>query len=108
MNLDLDSLLPVTPPRFPEEFLGYIDGTPTWNSATQAWDVDGDVDLVDRGLAKIPVQFGRVTGSFHCPHNRLTSLEGAPQHVAGDFYCYANLLPNDVAKPPGVQGEFRP
>ena len=106
--IDLDSLLPVTQPRFPEEFLGYLDGTPTWNHATQAWDVDGDMYLFDMSLAKIPVQFGRVTRDFDCSRNHLTSLAGAPQHVAGDFYCYANLLPNDVAKPPGVQGEFRP
>ena len=48
-------------------------------------DVDGVVELGYKGLYEIPVQFGRVVGSFWCHHNKLTSLEGAPQYVGDDF-----------------------
>ncbi len=53
-------------------------------------DVDGDVDLSDKNLTSIPVQFGRVSGWFDCSHNQLTSLKGAPREVEGWFYCRIN------------------
>jgi hypothetical protein len=46
-------------------------------------DVDGDVNLSDRGLTKMPINFGRVGGDFYCGYNRLTTLEGAPREVGG-------------------------
>jgi len=36
-------------------------------------DVTGDVNIKDRGLTKLPVQFGVVTGEFDCSYNKLTS-----------------------------------
>lgn len=55
-------------------------------------DVNGDVNLISRGLDKIPLRFGSVTGDFHCTNNRFTSLEGCPRSVGGDFYCSYNQL----------------
>ena len=104
--IDLDSLLPVTQPRFPEEFLGYLDGTPTWNSATQAWDVDGDVDLSLRNLESIPVPFGSVTGVFSCSYNQVTSLKWSPRHVGRDFDCSSNQLTSLEGGPDYVGGYF--
>lgn len=46
-------------------------------------DVDGDVNLDNLNLIKLPLRFRRVTGSFHCYQNKLTSLDGAPIEVGG-------------------------
>jgi hypothetical protein len=85
-------------------------------------DVDDDVDL--RGsefwkkfqsyskslvqknwnLNELPLKFGKVSGSFDCRYNYLTTLEGCPSEVSGDFYCSDNLLtslegcPNEVRR----------
>lgn len=37
-------------------------------------DVDGYVDLINRKLTKFPLKFRRVTGSFLCYSNELTTL----------------------------------
>jgi len=72
-------------------------------------DVDDDVDLrgsgfwdffKSKGLGKknnwtldiLPLKFGKVSGSFDCRYNYLTTLEGCPIEVSGDFYCSDNLL----------------
>jgi hypothetical protein len=55
-------------------------------------DVDGDVDLYDKGLTKLPLTFNRVSGDFYCYDNQLTSLRGAPLSVGGYFYCNDNQL----------------
>jgi hypothetical protein len=55
-------------------------------------DVDGDVDISKRNLSKLPLKFGRVTGSFYCMHNQLTTLEGCPLEVGGELWCYNNEL----------------
>jgi hypothetical protein len=44
-------------------------------------DVDGNVDLYNRGLTKLPLKFGRVTGNFYCHSNKLTTLEGCPNTI---------------------------
>lgn len=54
-------------------------------------DVNGDVDISDKSLSSIPVQFGMVKGYFSCAQNQLTSLLGAPK-VANDFFCDNNQL----------------
>jgi len=55
-------------------------------------DVDGDVYLNNKGLIKLPLKFGKVTGNFYCSYNKLTSLEGSPSYVGVGFYCYNNQL----------------
>ncbi|NBO23267.1 hypothetical protein EBU94_08025, partial [bacterium] len=32
-------------------------------------DVDGDVDLSNKELTRLPIRFGKVSGSFICSHN---------------------------------------
>lgn len=49
-------------------------------------DVKGLVDLSNLDITEIPIQFGKVTGSFHCTHTKLTSLKGCPDIVGGGFY----------------------
>ena len=55
-------------------------------------DVDGDVDLDNKRLTKLPLRFGRVTGYFFCYSNQLTTLEGSPREVGGKFDCSYNQL----------------
>ena len=54
---------------------------------------DGDVNLSNLGLTKLPVKFKYVKDDFNCSDNQLTSLEGVPQKVGGDFYCSGNPVP---------------
>jgi hypothetical protein len=69
-------------------------------------DVEGDVDLRDKTLKSIPIQFGKVTGYFTCTNNKLTSLAGAPQTVDGGFYCANNKLTSLAGAPQTVGGGF--
>jgi hypothetical protein len=69
-------------------------------------DVDGNVNLSNMELEKLPVKFGRVTGDFWCDNNQLTSLEGCPQTVGGHFLCNDNQLTTLVGCPTEVGGRF--
>ena len=69
-------------------------------------DVNGDVNISNKSLKQIPVQFGNVTGSFWCERNNLTSLKGAPQSVGGDFACDNNSLKSLEGAPQSVGGNF--
>ena len=69
-------------------------------------DVDGDVNLRNKGLTKLPLKFGSVTGNFYCHRNRLTTLEGAPSYVGGDLYCNNNKLTSLEGCPDHVGGDF--
>jgi hypothetical protein len=69
-------------------------------------DVNGDVNLDDKVLTKIPLNFGVVSGNFWCSNNKLTSLEGCPSHVGGKFYCSYNKLTSLEGCPSHVGGNF--
>ena len=68
-------------------------------------DVDGNVDLIDKGLTKLPLKFRNVTGYFNCRINQLTSLEGGPQST-GYFNCRNNQLTSLEYAPLSVGGGF--
>jgi hypothetical protein len=55
-------------------------------------DVDGNVDLFNNNLTKLPLKFNKVFGYFLCTYNNLTSLEGSPIYVGGNFACQYNKL----------------
>ena len=42
-------------------------------------DVAGDVNLDNMKLTELPLTFNKVTGSFDCVNNNLTSLKGCPK-----------------------------
>ena len=67
-------------------------------------DVPDDVNLANRKLTKIPLNFGTVGGSFYCHINNLTSLKGSPKFVGGDFIAYRNKLKNLVGAPEVIVG----
>jgi hypothetical protein len=69
-------------------------------------DVDGNVDINQKGLTKLPLKFGKVTGYFNCHFNKLTTLEGAPSYVGGIFNCTDNKLTTLEGAPKEVGGHF--
>ena len=69
-------------------------------------DVDGDVNLYVKGLTKLPLKFGYVSGGFDCGNNGLTSLEGAPKEVGGSFLCSNNELVTLKGAPRKVGRDF--
>lgn len=66
-------------------------------------DVEGDVKLSYKNLAFIPIQFGRVQGSFNVEGNQLTTLKGAPLEINGNFNCAGNELTNLAYLPQGIK-----
>jgi hypothetical protein len=70
-------------------------------------DVDGFVNLDDIGLTRLPIRFGKVSGTFDCVNNQLTTLEGAPQEVGRNFYCHNNYLTTLEGAPQEVGRNFR-
>ena len=69
-------------------------------------DVDGNVNLKDRKLTKLPLKFRNVSGYFYCNNNNLTSLEGSPTHVGSTFMCSYNNLTDLEGGPTHVGGNF--
>lgn len=55
-------------------------------------DVQGDLDLSNKNLNKLPYKFSHVTKGCYLSGNCLTSLEGAPEKVGEDFDCSHNEL----------------
>jgi hypothetical protein len=68
--------------------------------------VQGDVDLYNKNLTKIPFKFRKVTGNFNCSRNQLKSLNGCPSSVSGGFYCHYNQLTSLNGCPSSVDGYF--
>ncbi len=54
-------------------------------------DVDGDVDISNKGLTKLPLKFGKVSGYFNCTNNKLTNLKGMSS-VGGNFDFSGNNI----------------
>jgi hypothetical protein len=69
-------------------------------------DVNGNVNLSDKGLTELPLVFNRVTGYFTCSSNKLTTLKGCPRWVGGWFSCYDNHLTSLEFSPEYVGGVF--
>ena len=69
-------------------------------------DVNGNVNLYNQNLTKLPLKFNKVSGSFCCYYNQLTSLEGGPIKVGGNFYCNHNQLTSLEGCPKEVGGTF--
>jgi len=65
-------------------------------------DVNGNVNLYNRGLRKIPIVFRNVTGHFECNNNNITSLLGSPKTFVGDFNCQFNKLTSLEGSPEKV------
>ena len=84
-----DLFQPVSQEEYSSRTMDYIKSVCTQNPGG-TWSCEGDVDLSDRDLKKLPVKFRRVAGNFYCSRNKLTSLEGAPEEIGGDLICSDN------------------
>jgi len=69
-------------------------------------DVDGNVNLYNKKLKVLPLNFRKVSGDFYCNYNQLISLEGAPQSVGKDFSCCSNQLTTLEGAPQSIRGYF--
>jgi hypothetical protein len=69
-------------------------------------DVDGDVNLWDKKLESIPLNFNIVNGYFDCGSNQLTSLKGCPVRVGNWFSCYSNELTSLQYSPQYVENSY--
>jgi len=69
-------------------------------------DVDGNVELSNKKLTKLPLRFRNVSGYFDCEYNLLTSLEGCPNSVGGFFDCSGNQLTSLVGCPEIIGAGF--
>ena len=82
--------------------------TGTWSVNSEGLvDVDGNFDCAREGLNNFQgIRFGKISGSFNCSENSLSSLEGAPREVGGGFYCSENQLTSLEGAPREVGGDF--
>jgi hypothetical protein len=83
------------------------DGTWGINPQTGLIDVYGDFECKEQRLPDFKgVRFGKVTLSFNCSDNSLTSLAGAPQSVGNFFNCSDNSLVSLEGAPQEVGASF--
>lgn len=66
--------------------------------------VNDDVNLSNKDLKAIEVQFGIVRGGFSCDHNKLTSLLGCPEKLRYTFNCSYNQLTSLNGSPIEIEG----
>ncbi len=57
-------------------------------------DVADNVNLYNKELTSIGVNFNNIYGNFNCGENKLKSLKGSPKVVTLDFICINNNLEN--------------
>jgi hypothetical protein len=69
-------------------------------------DVNGDVEIINGLITKLPIRFNRVNGYFNCGYNNLTTLDGCPKWVGGWFSCKDNELTNLEFSPEYVGSYF--
>lgn len=69
--------------------------------------VEGSLQLRNKKLQQIPVQFGTVTGSFEITSSAIHSLQGCPRVVLGTFSCDGcNNLTSLEGGPQTVHGYY--
>ena len=71
-----------------------------------SYDYDGNLDFSYKKLTKIPIKFNKISGSFVCSINEITSLKGCPKEVGKHFNCGGNKLTSLHSAPKEVGGDF--
>lgn len=69
-------------------------------------DVDGDVSFWKSEMEELPLKFGKVSGSFDCSDNKLTTLKGSPYYIGTDFDCSNNKLTSLEFSPKKIECDF--
>lgn len=70
-------------------------------------DVEGNLELRNKNITYLPIQFGQVAGSCDISQNKLTSLKGVPHEIGGHLWCHDNLLTNLKHFPQKIRGELQ-
>jgi hypothetical protein len=105
----------------PLEFIHDVDATKAWlemMNITQymlldhkegeiSVNVQQNVNLSQKRLSAIPVQFAKVEGNFNCSGNKLTDLKGMPRYVNGDFDCSYNYIESLMFGPIEVERMYK-
>lgn len=68
--------------------------------------VAGDVELSNKGLKFLPVNFKKVYGNFNVIKNSLKTMEGFPEFVAGNCLAHHNKITSTNFCPMTVLGIF--
>jgi hypothetical protein len=89
-----------------EMFVDNIKTQGCFQNDDGTWSSERDVNISERNLKVIPVQFKKVAGHFYCTHNQLTSLKGCPVYVGKNFGCSYNLLTSLEGCPEIVRWRF--
>ena len=91
-----------------EEFLNkFTTGKWRFVPSTGLVDIEGDFYCSNERLTDFQgVKFGKISGTFNCTHNLLTSLDGGPQEVGQHFFLGFNLLTSLQGSPRVVGGDF--
>lgn len=69
-------------------------------------DVDGPVNLSNKKLTHIPINFNKVSGTFSCDNNNLIDLTNSPKIVGQNFLCNNNKNISLKNCPMFVLGDF--
>lgn len=69
-------------------------------------DVKGDVNLTDKKLTHLPIQFNNVTEDFYCDDNFLTDMQGFPRVILGDINCWNNKISSFKGCPYHIEGSL--
>ena len=92
-----------------QEYFLYRFTRGTWelNQETKLVDIDGAFNCSDQNLPDfLGIEFGKIKNDFNCSHNKLVSLEGAPQEVGGYFNCSNNQLISLDGAPKNIKYSF--
>ena len=68
--------------------------------------VHRSVNLKNKNLTHIPIQFRELNGTFDCSYNQLTSLAGSPLDVKASFNCSHNQLTSLEGGPSFVYNNY--
>jgi hypothetical protein len=91
----------------PIDIIGGFSGVRHTINADGSVHVKGDVNLSNKDLTELPIEFDVVDGNFNISGNKITSLDGCPKYVGGDFNCGDNSnLRTLTGGPEEVKGDF--
>ena len=70
-------------------------------------DANGNVNLNDMKLTKLPLKFNEINGNFWCYFNYdLASLDGCPKYIGGNFDCSYCHITTFEHFPKHIGGDF--
>jgi hypothetical protein len=101
-----DIFKPWSEEEIKEMFGGMLKEQGCFQNEDGTWSSKGSVNISNRNLKVIPVQFKEVKGGFWCHINQLTSLKGCPEKVGWTFSCASNRLTSLEGCPKVVSRDF--